>query len=497
MSLAFRNIPAGLRVPLFYAEVDPTRANTAQPTQRTLLIGQITSGGDATVNVPVISQGEADAKARGGVGSQLALMTAAYRANDPFGEVWYLPLADHGSGVAATGTVAFSGTSTAVGVLSLYIAGLLVSTSLASGTTAAQAATALAAAVNAATDLPVTASVSTTTVTLTAKNKGLCGNDIDVRLNYRGTAGGEATPAGLTPTITAMANGAQNPLLTTGLAALGDQAFDVIVSPFTDATSIAALTAFLNDTTGRWSWQTQVYGHTFMAYRGNFGAQTTFGTGLNDQHATALGVYDSPLQPCMWAAGMAAAAAVSLRADPGLPLQTLQIAPPTGWVMAPPVASRFSLSQRNTLLYDGISTFTVDTDGTCRIENLITTYQRNAQSQPDNSYLQVETLFLLMYVLRQLRTVVTTKYGRTKLAADGTRFADGSNIVTPAIIRADLIAQYREMEFGGYVQQSDTFAAGLLVSQNADNPSRVDVLYDPVLIQGLRIFALLAQFRLQ
>ena len=149
---------------------------------------------------------------------------------------------------------------------------------------------------------------------------------------------------------------------------------------------------------------------------------------------------------------------------------------------------------RNTLLYDGISTFTVNA-GVVAIENLITTYQLNAQGLPDNSYLEVETMFLLMFVLRDLAVFVASSYARIKLAADGTRFAPGSNITTPSIIRADIIGRYKQLEFQGYVQQSAAFAAGLIVQQNPSNPSRVDVLYDPVLIQQLRIFAVLVQFR--
>ncbi|MGZ3272378.1 MAG: phage tail sheath subtilisin-like domain-containing protein [Caulobacteraceae bacterium] len=493
--VTFRQIPQNLRIPIFYAEVDGSRANTAAASQRALVIGQITGSGDATANVPIIAQGGNDAKARGGPGSILALMTAAYRANDSLGELWYLPLADNGAGVAATGTAAFTGPATANGVVSLYIGGKLESVAVTSGMTATQIGAAVIAVVNADTDLPVTAANATGTVTFTAKNKGVCGNDIDIRLNYRGAAGAEALPAGVGCTVTAMANGATNPVLTTALANLQDQAFDFIVSPYTDATSVAALTAFLNDSAGRWSWQTQVYGHVFMAYRNTFANQVTFGTALNDQHTTCIGFYDSPLPNFMWSAAFAGAAAVSLKADPGLPLQTVQVNPPAGYVMAPPLASRFSLSNRNTLLYSGISTFTVAVDGTIAIENLITTYQLNTQGQADNSYLQVETLFTLMFVMRALRSLVTTKYARMKLVADGTRFAPGANAVTPSLIKADLIAQYRQLEFNTYVQGSDAFAAGLIVVQNSQNPSRVDVLYDPVLVGGLRIFALLAQFR--
>lgn len=495
MTVPFKQIPANIRVPLFYAEVDPSYANTAQLNQRALLIGQITSSGIATAGVPIISNGVADAKTQGGQGSQLARMMAAYRANDPFGEVWYLPLADAAASVAATGSILFAGPSTAAGTYHLYIAGVYVPVSVASGTASTAIATAVSAAINALGDLPVTASVASSTVTITAKNKGTNGNDIDIRHNYLGSAGGQSLPAGVTATITAMASGATDPTTTlaTALANLVDMPFDFIVFPYTDTTSLNTIKSFLDDVSGRWSWAVQIYGHCFTAARNTFANLVTLGTARNDQHTSIMGFYDSPSLAVEWAAAVAAATAVSTRANVGLPMQTV----PLVGILAPPLQSRFLLSARNTLLFDGISTFNVGADGTVRIENLITTYQTNSFGQVDNSYLEIETMMLLMYVLRQMATMVTTKYARVKLAQNGTRLAPGSGVVTPNVIRADLIALYRTMEDNGIVQNSAAFAAGLIVQINASNPNRVDVLWPGTLIGQLRIFALLAQFRLQ
>ncbi|MDA8248179.1 MAG: phage tail sheath subtilisin-like domain-containing protein [Rhodospirillales bacterium] len=493
--IPFKNIPSNIRVPLFYAELDNSHANSGQYQQRALIIGQITAAGAAVPNVPLISQGNADAVVQGGAGSMLALMTAAYRLNDTFGEVWYLPLADDPASVAALGSISITTAPTANGTLYFYIAGVRVALPVQTTQTPAQIATALAAAIQATPNLPVTASVdgvALTKVDLTAVNKGQAGNDIDLRVNYLGTRGGEVMPTGMTVALTAMAGGATNPALATGLANLGNQTFDFIVNPYTDATSMAAVTALLNDTTGRWSWDQQVYGGAFGAYRGTMASQTTFGTGFNDQHSSVMGFYDSPSPNWIWAAALTGAVAVSVRADPAMPLQTVAIQ----GVLAPPLPSRFILSEQNTLLYDGISTFNVADDGTVSIQNLISTYQKNAFGQPDDSYLEVETLFTLMYVLRAMASMVTTKYARMKLAADGTRFAAGSAIVTPNTIRGDLIAEYRELEYDGFVQQGDAFKAGLIVEQNSANPNRVDVLWPGTLIDQLRIFALLAQFRL-
>lgn len=499
--IPFQNIPANLRVPLFFGEVNNANANTGQQTQRTLIIGQILSTGVAPANAPLISQGANDAIAQGGAGSMLALMTAAYLNSDNFGEVWYLPVADASGAVAAAGTITITGAPTDAGTLSLYVGayqgptGLqgLVSVAVSTSDTPTTIAAAITAAITANANLPVTATAAAGVVTLTAKNKGLAGNDIDLRLNYGGTLAGQATPVGITVAIVAMTGGTTNPTLTTALANLGDQPFDFIVCPYNDTVSLNALQSLLNDQTGRWSWEAQLYGHVFAANRGILSAQTTLGVARNNQHESVLGFYDSPTPNWMWAADFAGAAAVALRADPGRPLQTITLST----ALAPPIASRFTLPEQNTLLYDGISTFTVAQDGKVALQNVITTYQQNSFGQPDDSYLEIETLFLMIYVLRDLASVITSKFPRMKLAADGTRFAPGAAIVTPSVIRANLIAEYQALETDGFVQNSTAFAAGLIVQQNATNPNRVDVLYPGILIDQLRVFALLFQFQLQ
>lgn len=490
MTVPFTQVPQTLRLPFVFAEVDNTKANLAQVQQRSLIIGQMTSAGTLAANVPALMQGTAWLRGGSGPGSMLALMGQQYRNRDRFGEVWVLPLSDDGAATAATGSIAINQAATAAGVRSYYIGGQRLQLPVTASQTAAQIATALAAAINAATDLPVTAAVDgtvTTKVNLTAKNKGLAGNEIDLRVNYLGALGGEVTPAGFADTITAMSGGATNPSLTTALANLTDQPFDFICMPYTDTASLNALQSFLAT---RWAWNRMLYGGAFAAYRGTVGGLTTFGTTRNDPHVAVMGFNDSPDPAWIWAADITAACAESLRADPALPLQTVALN-----VKAPPVTSRFAMEDRDVLLHDGIATFTVDNAGQVRIERMVTTYQTNAAGQPDDSYLDVERLYTLAFALRDIRSFIQTKYARVKIADDGQRVAPGAAVVTPAVIRADIIGRYRFNEQRGFVQDTETFKQRLVVERNASNRSRVDVLWPIVPIDQLRQVALLAQFR--
>ncbi len=491
--IAFKNIPQNLRTPLFFAEVDNSRANTATEIQRTLILGQKTASGTGSQDTAYLCSGSNDAATYAGVNSVLAASVAAYRQADPSGELWIGVLADAGGAIAATGTITFTGAPTANASFYLYLGGVRYVLPVTTTMTPTTLAAALVALINADPTCPVTASSAAGVVTLTADSLGPLGNDYPIAVSFFGIPGGEPLVPGLTTTIVQMASGATAPTLTNLLAALGDQTFDFIVCPYNDTTTLNALQAFLNDTAGRWSYSAQLYGHVFTSKTGTLSALVTFGDGRNDQHASCLGINGSPTPAWYVAAVKAGAVAASLRNDPGQPLQTLALP----GVIAPPLASRFQQTDRNTLLYNGISTFTVADDGTVMLENVITTYQKNAFGAADNSYLEVETMFTLMAVLRRLRTYVTSNFARCKLADNGTPVTAGSNTVTPNIVRAGLIAQYNEMEELGLVQDADVFGNELVVQRNALNPNRLDVLFPAILIDQLRILAVLAQFRLQ
>lgn len=495
MTVPFNRIPSNQRAPFFYAEFDNSMANTATAVQRTLLIGQILPTATAAPGIPQKVSSDSAVAGICGSGSMLHNMMTAYLANDISAEIWILPLSDGATGTtAATGKLQVVTAAAATGVLSLYIAGVRVQLTVVSTDDKVAVATAIAALINSQSKLPVTAAIdagATDTVNLTAKNKGAHGNSIDIRLNYLEAAGGEETPQGMELEITPMAAGAGAPELTDALGNLQDRAFDFIVNPYTDTASLDAMKEFLSDATGRWSYAQQLYGHSFGALAGTYGSLSAAGEARNNQHETLLGIKGSPTPAYLWAPALTGAIAPSLRNDPGRPTQTLTIS----GVLAPPLEERFALTERNNLLYSGISTFTVADDGSVQVEKTITTYQKNKFGDADDSYLNIETLFLLMFVTRFLRTQVTSKFGRMKLANDGTRFAPGSAIVTPNVIRAELIAQYRTLEYNGYVQDAAEFAKTLLVERNSSNTKRIDVLWTGTLIDQLEIFALLNQWR--
>jgi len=464
-TLAFKYFPSQWRPSGVNIEFDASQANTATQNQRALLIGQILSSGTATPNTAVMGYSQNQVNGLCGINSMLALMYAAYRAQDPFGEVWLGPVSDASGGTAASGTITVTGTATAAGTLALYIMGVSVPVAVNLGDTPTVIAGNIVTAITAAVGISATATSSAGVVTLTANHKGLAQNDIDLRVNYRGAQNGEVLPASVSvafsnpvtgSTAGTFSGGATNPTLTTLLANLGVQLFDFIALPYSDVTSLNALQSFLSDQSGRWSAEIELYGHVFYTYRGTVSARGTFGTSRNDQHATCLGYFDSPTASWIEAADWCAVHAVRLKVNPaqGISTQALGMLPP-------PLANQDTPGERNTLLFDGVSTFTVDASNTCRIDRSITTYQQNASGQPDNSYLNTNIMFQAMYAARYIIAQITSQFiasGKI-LVQNGTPIGPGSPATTPNAMMGAVNAIYAYLCSIFIVQGPQTFAA--------------------------------------
>lgn len=487
-SISFNAIPGSIRVPGTYVEFDSSRAvrGLSEWPARVAMLGQKITAGSQPAATPVRVTSAAQARTLFGRGSLLAHMIEAWFRAGPPTELWAVALDDVGGGANATCTITTTGTASAAGVIALTIGGRRVEVPIASGTAATAVATAIAAAVNANLDLPVTASSATTIATITARHKGEIGNAIPVLLNWLPS---DATPAGLTLAVTVMAGGTTNPVATTALDALGDTWFTDIVTPWTDATNIAAVEARL---AANFAPLIMRDGHAWAALSGTFGAMTTFGGGRNSPNLTVMGVRGSPTPPWEWAATLAAVAVPALATDPARPVQTLLLP----GVIAPTVANQWTFTERDQLLRTGIATWRANAAGQVAIERAVTTYQTSPGGAADVSYLDVETLKTLAFLRYDLRQLITLRFPRHKLADDGTNFARGQAVVTPGTIRAEIIARFRQWESAGLVEGVDQFKRDLLVVRSSTDPNRVDAVLPPDLVNQFRVLAAQIQFLL-
>lgn len=488
MTIDFDSVPSSFRAPFIFVEIDPKFAaadiNTLQFTA--LLVGQKTAAGTQAVETLVKITDGAQGDTLFGVGSHLARMINTFLANNNVTELKAMAVDDDGGATAAEVTLTVTGPATENGTLSLWIAGIRT----AIGVTDADDVNTIASAIEAALDLqlqlPYTASVATNVVTLVAKNKGLLGNDIDVRLNLKDD---EATPAGVAVAIADSVAGATNPSVTNLIAAMGDEWFQVIGWSWTDSTSLDAIEAELAD---RFGPIRQLDGVAFSGAIGTIGALGTLGDGRNSPHSSIIHATSEPVPHWEKAAAITARVAQSASADPARPFQTL---PLTG-ILPPIPGDRFTLTERNTLLFDGISTSKVDAGGIVRIGRLITTYETSPTGAPDESFLNVETMETLQFLRWDFRTTIALKYPNFKLADDDTRVAPGQPVMTPKLGKSEAIALFRKWEELGLVENFNQFKDNLVVERNATDRNRLDFLLPPDLINQLIIVAAKIQFRL-
>jgi phage tail sheath gpL-like len=490
MTISFNSVPNNLRVPLFYAEFDNSRAVQGGATQeyRTLLLGnRLSSGTKAALTLHRITSAEQAAEYFG-AGSVVADMAAAHLAINKIHPLYCMGVADNGSGVAATGKITIQGTPTEAGTLSFLIGGRTIEVGVATTDSDEDVISNLVDAINDDSLCLVSAAIDGTDAdecNLTAKNKGTHGNSIDVRHSHYED---ESVPAGLAVTIAAMASGATNPDVSTAWAALGDDQYMLMVTPWDDSTNIGLVETELED---RFGPMRQNDGYALLGKSGSHGTLTTAGEARNSQFTTIVGSR-GPSAPWQWASATAAQVALSASIDPARPFQTL---PLTG-IIAPLKSELFTKEERNQLLYSGIATFDVNAGGKVVIEGLITTYKENAFGSPDTSYLYLNTLLTLSYLRFDWKARVTSRYPRHKLANDGTAFGPGQAIVTPSVIKAEAINKFKEWELKGLVEGFDQFKDELIVERNVDNPNRLDVLMPPDLVNQLVVLGTKIQFLL-
>jgi len=471
MSIPFNDIPTTIRVPYVSVEFDSSNAasNGLMP-YKVLVAGQMLAG-IANPLVPVRITSAAQAATLFGAGSSLAQQCAAFLKVNTTTEMWAIAVVDDPTGVAATGTVTVSGAATESGTLYLYVGGRKIKVGVTSGMQAAAVATAIVAAIGAATDCPCTATANAGVVTLTALHKGEAGNCIDLRLNYYK----ESTPAGLSVVFAAMHGGTGNPEVAELIAALGDIQYHVICWPWTDASSLVEIKALLTE---RWGPLKQIEGVAIAAATGTHGALGTLGDSQNSKHLVIMHAHGVPSPTWEVSAAVAAAAAFYGNIDPARPFQTL----PLPGILAPAEADRFTFSENNLLLFDGISTFYVDADGIVRVQRLITTYKTSPNGADDVAYLDLNTPLTLGYLRYSFRNRIMTKYPRHKLADDGANYGPEQKIITPKVGKAEAVAWAREMEAMGLMENVDVFAANVICERNTTDRNRLDWYLPPDLV---------------
>jgi phage tail sheath gpL-like len=480
----FNYIPSALRYPGVDIEIDGSQAGLGGDIPAVLIVGQKLATGTAAAGEISLVSSVADAQAKAGAGSMLAQMVERYRAIDKVFDVYMLPYADSPQGQAAMGSIAITGTATESGILSLYVAGRLLSVAVQKDQTSNMLAAAISQALAAAPTLPVKLyNQSGSTVGLMANHAGTCGNDIDLRLNLFG----ETTPAGLTISLSAMTGGVGNPVAGDLTAILGQRWFRYVVMGINDTATLAAWGA---EAARRYQPPVQAGFRAFTAMRGDYASAVAYGSSKNYPHICALALGLNPTSTWEAAAITAAAAAPRLYNSPVTSLEGTAL---TGMIGV----SYFDWTQANSLLFKGMSVLQMAKDGSCSIKRLISMYQFRADGSADDAYLDINAAEVMERIRYEQRIGAIKRFVGTAAAKSNEGYRPGLRITTQDDVQAYLLSLYKNtlMRELGWVQDYDFYKANLIVEQDAYNPSRFNFRDTPVILSPFYNLAGLAQFR--
>lgn len=491
MGVVFENIPNSELVPGRYFELNPSGLGNFVNDSEALIVGLMADDTQGEANTLYQITSLEGARKLFGQRSMAAEMCEYYFKQTLSFPLRAIGLIEAVGATAASATVTITGAASGSGTIQLYIGDKRVSAGVASGATVSEVAEAIVAAVNAEPYLLVAATNLLGVVTLTAVHKAAVMNDLSLMINYYGVAGGEETPQGLTVVCSEFTGGATDPELPDPLAILEDDVkHDWWALPFSDAVSLNAADTALNDSTGRWSYARNSYGHAFCMKRGTVGELSTFGNSGNRWHVSTIGVEGTPSSPWVVAAAVVGRAALSLTDNPGAPLTDL----PLNGILPPPSEQRFSHTERNILLGDGISTLRT-VGGKCVIERLVTGYRLNDAGVASDALRNVQTVATTMAFLRRLDKHLSTRYVRMTLVADEASVQSNRQI-SPNHIRRDLYGFGEKMVEANLIEDVDAMMETLVVEIDPDNPNRVNLMVSPVYVKPLYMFATMLMPRL-
>lgn len=472
-TISFEEIPLDWRVPGVLVETRPDRRRQGlvpYPARTLIVAPRLAAGtgitaGTGALNTPLRLTRLEEAIAWGGPGGVAHQMAAAFLANNNTGNVSLL-LVDEPAGARATATITFSGTVTGSGMFTAVISGTRVSIPVAAGDTVTAIAARLVAAVTANTNLPVAAANTAGVATLTAKQFGTIGNGLPLS---HSPDPGVPLPAGLTVAVTAFTGGTGEasyvPVLTTTLAT---EWWTDVVFPELSTTMMATLPAELDR---RWNAMTRLDCHVWAARSDTFSNLSTWGNARNSRFISEMGFNGGPTPRWMWAAALAGRATFFLLNDPARQLRSI----PLVGVQPPAVPNRFIDTERDLLLRDGISTFTVTDDGAVVIERVVTHYQRTTLNVEDTAWLDVMTPKVLSRIRYDWASYMTQTWPRAKLADDGAPAAEyDPEIATPRRLHASWAARCALYERQGWIQQASESAAESQFARDINDRNRVN-----------------------
>ncbi|KLU15429.1 phage tail sheath C-terminal domain-containing protein [Xenorhabdus griffiniae] len=469
--ISFDTIPSSIRKPGKYFEFNTRMATRTLPgnPQRVLIIAPMGAQAQAAALTPLDIYSDNEAARQFGAGSLAHLMARAAIQANSYLQLQVIGIETAAAGKAATATLSLTGAATGSGTLYLWVGDQRLDIAVESGDSLTILNSAVVAAVEAATALPVTAATRNQgtdetpryVITLTARQAGEFGNAIHLQAG--------CTAKGMGITLSGMAGGENDPDIQPALDAVFAAGHQIIISPFSTQTALLALRTHL-DKTGNAMEQRGAIG--VAGWTGTLATGTTLAGEINAGRLT-LGWYPGSAKlPAELAA--AYGAVIASEEDPARPLNTL----PLAGMDITPVTHRASRNEQENALHNGLTPIEVGAGNRVQIVRAITTYTRNAEGVDDIALLDLTTLRTLDYTRKACRERISQRFPRDKL-----------NERTRQKVRSELLDVLLKLEESEILENVEANKDKLIVERNDKDPNRLDAEIPADVVNGLHVFA--------
>jgi phage tail sheath gpL-like len=400
---------------------------------------------------------DADAKEYFGNGSMIHRMAKAAIAANPYLQLFAIA-DDDGAGVFASGTVTISGAPTGSGAVRLWIGDQHVDVAFSSTDTATSIATALKAAIAARPDLPVVSKSAAGVLTVIYKHAGTLGNQLKMVTSF--------TPSGnLAIALVQLANGATDPdIHATGgiLDKILPETFHIIINPYNDATSLGYLKTHLDTVSGALEQRPAI---AVIGSVAAIATSQTLADACNHGRMLIASVKACKTPAMEIAAGVASA--IAFTSDPASNLDGTIVSN----VVAPDIGDRFTRTEIETLLLQGVTPLEVVSERVC-IARAISTFQT------DESFLDISTIRTLDYVREAIRNRVRSQFGSSKLT-----------VRVRSAVRSEVLVVLKQLEDLEIVEYVDDNKAGVIAEIDSTDVTRLNVKIPVDVVNGLHVFA--------
>jgi phage tail sheath gpL-like len=490
--IAFNQIPMVWEVPGNYTEIAPSynQAGAFAWPARALLIGNMLSGGTAVAGTAYPIYRKPDATTLFGAGSQLEAMAWAWLDGNAGAGIPLdaIGLADAGGAAKAAGTFTVAGSGWQAATPAIQVGAARYQVGVLSADTPTTVAAAFVAAIQADPQCPCTVANAAGVLTVTAKNAGIFGNDINISVS---PSFGDVLPAGMTIATSAatLAGGATNPSVAGPIAAISGNWYTSIVSGYQDATNLALIGAELNRRQNAMIKQDAL---GFAALTGTLSQQLAKAAAVDCPFLCVPGITVPQSAPWQIAACLQGVADRELTADPSRQLRGMVL---PGILGSRPLDRRIP-SEEQQMLVGGVATLRTNRQNAVTVEKLVSCYTTNASGTLDPAYHEIHEAAVASRMRHDWNTYLSLTYPRAKLAPDDSIAAQRDpTVATPRRLKASWAFRMSIWEGLGWVESGQENARKAVFAIDGGVRGRINATLPYRRLGNLYVFA--GQFQFQ